>query len=76
MTENKTDYEAIKGLNFGESYRMTDGAKYTRTFNGWIYSNFSGTAFCFIPDVPEVLSKETGFENEIVKKSAGSKKTK
>ena len=46
----KTIEEQIKGLKFGESLRLDNGERYTRTFGGWIYSNFSGSAICFIPD--------------------------
>ena len=46
----KTIEEQIKELKFGESVRLESGVLYTRTFGGWIYSNFSGSAICFIPD--------------------------
>lgn len=49
----KTVEEQIKELKFGESIRLDSGEKYTRTFGGWIYSNFSGSAICFIPDNEE-----------------------
>lgn len=56
----KTVEEQIKELKFGESVRLDSGEKYTRTFGGWIYSNFSGSAICFIPDNEEkVIIKET-----------------
>lgn len=56
----KTVEEQIKELKFGESLRLDSGEKYTRTFGGWIYSNFSGSAICFIPDNEEkVIIKET-----------------
>ena len=56
----KTVEEQIKELKFGESVRLESGEKYTRTFGGWIYSNFSGSAICFIPDNEEkVIIKET-----------------
>lgn len=45
----KTIEEQIKELKFGESIRLDSGEKYTRTFGGWIYSNFSGSAIYFIP---------------------------
>lgn len=55
----KTVEEQIKELKFGESIRLESGEKYTRTFGGWIYSNFSGSAICFIPDNEEkVIIKE------------------
>ena len=40
----------IRALQFGESLRTENGERYTRTIGGWIYSNFSGSAICFIPD--------------------------
>lgn len=53
----KTVEEQIKELKFGESLRLDSGEKYTRTFGGWIYSNFSGSAICFIPDNEPTISK-------------------
>ena len=53
----KTVEEQIKELKFGESLRLDNGEKYTRTFGGWIYSNFSGSAICFIPDNEQTISK-------------------
>ena len=53
----KTVEEQIKELKFGESLRLDNGEKYTRTFGGWIYSNFSGSAICFIPDNEPTISK-------------------
>lgn len=53
----KTVEEQIKELKFGESVRLDSGEKYTRTFGGWIYSNFSGSAICFIPDNEATISK-------------------
>lgn len=67
--------EEIKKLKFGESCRTSDGNKYTRTINGWIYSNFSGTSICFIPDVTG-NGADTGFEKTVIKKEITSKKTK
>lgn len=57
----KTIEEQIKELKFGESLRLDNGERYTRTFGGWIYSNFSGSAICFIPDneKPTVSKMET-----------------
>lgn len=66
----------IKDLKFGESYRTKDGCKYTRTINGWIYSNYSGTSICFIPDVVIGNGADTGFEKTVIKKEITSKKTK
>ena len=40
----------LKGLKFGEVLETGNGFKYKRTVGGWIYSNYCGTAFCFIPD--------------------------
>ena len=42
--------DKILALKFGESLRLDSGVLYTRTIGGWIYSNFSGSAICFIPD--------------------------
>ena len=53
----KTIEEQIKELKFGESLRLDNGERYTRTFGGWIYSNFSGSAICFIPDNEPTISK-------------------
>ena len=53
----KTIEEQIKELKFGESLRLDSGERYTRTFGGWIYSNFSGSAICFIPDNETTISK-------------------
>ena len=50
--------EKIKALKFGESVRLESGERYTRTIGGWIYSNFSGSAICFIPDNEKEVVKE------------------
>ena len=61
----------IKALQFGESLRTENGERYTRTIGGWIYSNFSSSAICFIPDVKESLTTE---KSETEKKSGTEKK--
>ncbi len=53
----KTIEEQIKELKFGESLRLDSGVLYTRTIGGWIYSNLSGSAICFIPDNEPTISK-------------------
>ena len=53
----KTVEEQIKELKFGERVRLDSGVLYTRTIGGWIYSNFSGSAICFIPDNEPTISK-------------------
>lgn len=63
----------IKELKFGESYRTKDGCKYTRTINGWIYANYSGTAICFIPDVKPDTKSDV---KEEAKADVKSEKTK
>lgn len=60
----KTIEEQIKELKFGESLRLDNGEKYTRTFGGWIYSNFSGSAICFIPDNEPTISKTETVEKK------------
>ena len=60
----KTIEEQIKELKFGESLRLDNGERYTRTFGGWIYSNFSGSAICFIPDNEPTISKTETVEKK------------
>ena len=67
--------DEIKKLKFGESVRLESGEKYTRTIGGWIYSNFSGSAICFIPDVKENLTTEkaTTEKNSVTEKKGAKK---
>lgn len=60
----KTVEEQIKELKFGESLRLDSGVLYTRTFGGWICSNFSGSAICFIPDNEPTISKTETVEKK------------
>ena len=60
----KTVEEKIKELKFGESLRLDNGERYTRTFGGWIYSNFSGSAICFIPEPKEVVKENLTTEKK------------
>ena len=68
--------ENIKALKFGESIRLESGERYTRTIGGWIYSNFSGSAICFIPDVKEYLTTEkaTTEKNSVTEKKGKNAK--
>ena len=59
----------IRALQFGESLRTENGERYTRTIGGWIYSNFSGSAICFIPD----NEKPTVSKTETVEKKGAKK---
>jgi len=49
----------LKGLKFGEVLETGNGFKYQRTIGGWIYSNYCGTAFCFIPDIESKTEVKT-----------------
>lgn len=59
----------VKELRFGETVSDSYGNRYTRTFNGWIFSNFAGHC-CFVPEVTEAA------ENTSVTESTKSRRAK